>query len=190
MQLGGGLHHAQHKLSSGFCVYNDLSVAIHPLRERGLRVAYLDVDVHHGNGTQAIFADEPRVTFASSHQWPLYPGTGAADERGCGNIHNHPLPAGADGDAFRAAWHERLLPVLAAAEPGLVLVSAGFDGHAADPLAGLHLVEDDYAWIGRELAALAEHHADGRLLAVLEGGYDPGALRASVTAFAHALVGD
>lgn len=183
-------HHAEAGRAMGFCTLNHVAVAAGHALAAGLeRLVIADFDVHHGNGTQAIFADEPRVTFASSHQSPLYPGTGGADERGCGNIHNRPLPAGADGDILRAAWRDRLLPALAAAEPELVLVSAGFDAHAADPLAGLRLVEDDYAWIGRELAALADRYAGGRLLAVLEGGYDLEALRTSVAAFANALAG-
>jgi acetoin utilization deacetylase AcuC-like enzyme len=172
-------HHATADTAMGFCLFNAVAVAAaHALAVHGLqRVAIADFDVHHGNGTQAIFQGEPRVQYLSSHQFPLYPGTGAADECGVGNIVNAPLAPGAGSAAFRAAWHERLLPALEAFAPQLVLVSAGFDGHRLDPLADLGLQSDDYLWLSAELAACADRHADGRLVSLLEGGYSLTALR-------------
>jgi acetoin utilization deacetylase AcuC-like enzyme len=127
------------------------------------------------------------VLFASSHQWPLYPGTGARNETGAGNILNAPLPPDADGAAFRAAWRERLLPAVDAFRPQLLLVSAGFDAHARDPLAQLRLQADDYAWITAELVALADRHCGGRIVSSLEGGYDLVALAESSVAHLRAL---
>jgi acetoin utilization deacetylase AcuC-like enzyme len=162
----------------GFCLFNNIAVAArHAVDRHGLeRVAIVDFDVHHGNGTQAIFEHEPRVLYASSHQWPLYPESGARSETGCGNVFNAPLPKGSGGEAFRAAWRDELLPAVDAFKPQLLLVSAGFDGHRRDPLAGLLLESADFAWLTRELAALADRHADGRLVSMLEGGYDLEAL--------------
>jgi acetoin utilization deacetylase AcuC-like enzyme len=183
-------HHATGDTAMGFCLFDNVAVAAaHALAKHGLaRVAIADFDVHHGNGTQAIFEREPRVLFLSSHQWPLYPGTGGADERGIGNIHNAPLPAGAGGDLFRAAWRERLLPELDRFAPQLLLVSAGFDAHRRDPLAALQLEADDYAWLTRELLGCARRHAQGRLVSLLEGGYDLVALRECSVAHVGALV--
>ncbi|HTL14102.1 MAG TPA: histone deacetylase family protein [Thermomonas sp.] len=182
-------HHATAGTAMGFCLFNNIAVAArHALDARGLeRVAVVDFDVHHGNGTQAIFEHDPRVLFASSHQWPLYPGTGARNETGAGNIVNAPLPPDADGAAFRAAWRERLLPAVDAFRPQLLLVSAGFDAHARDPLAQLRLQADDYAWITAELAALADRHCGGRIVSSLEGGYDLVALAESSVAHLRAL---
>ncbi|MEM8755539.1 MAG: histone deacetylase family protein, partial [Pseudomonadota bacterium] len=140
----------------------------------------------HGNGTQDVFWNEPRVLFCSSHQSPLYPGTGAEAETGAGNIHNAVLPPGAGGAAFRAVWRDRLLPALDAFAPELLIVSAGFDAHARDPLANLELEDEDFAWITRELCDLAARHAGGRVVSTLEGGYDLAGL-ASATA-AHCMV--
>lgn len=185
-------HHATRKLAMGFCLFNNVAVgAAHALAAHKLRrVAIVDFDVHHGNGTQAVFWDEPRVLFASSHQWPLYPGTGREQETGASDtVVNAPLPAGADGEDFRAAWSQRILPRVDAFAPELILISAGFDGHRADPLASLRLVEDDYAWITRELVALADRHARGRIVSTLEGGYDLAAITASTRAHALALMG-
>lgn len=178
-------HHAEAARAMGFCLINHVAVAAAlALEQPGIgRVAIADFDVHHGNGTQAIVERDPRISFASSHQSPLYPGTGLVSEIGCGNIHNAPLPAGANGQDFRETWAGRLLPALAACEPDLVLVSAGFDGHRADPLAQMELREEDYRWIGEQLAALADRYAQGRLVAVLEGGYHLEALQDSVAAF-------
>lgn len=183
-------HHATRSLAMGFCLFNNIAVgAAHALAAHGLeRVAVVDFDVHHGNGTQAVFWDEARVLFASSHQWPLYPGSGRVGESGGhGNVVNAPLPAGAAGPEFRAAWREQILPRVDAFAPQLILISAGFDGHRDDPLAGLNLIEDDYAWLTTELVSLADQHAQGRIVSALEGGYDLAALTASTRAHALAL---
>ena len=182
-------HHATADTAMGFCLFNNIAVAAAHARDaHGLeRIAIADFDVHHGNGTQAIFEAEPRVLFLSSHQLPLYPDSGFADERGAGNIHNAPLPPGAGGSEFRAAWQAQLLPAIDAFRPQLLLVSAGFDAHWRDPLAQLRLQADDYAWITRELVALADLHASGRVVSMLEGGYDLDALRESSVAHVAAL---
>jgi acetoin utilization deacetylase AcuC-like enzyme len=162
--------------------------ARHAIDQHGLeRVAIVDFDVHHGNGTQAIFEHEPRIRFASSHQWPLYPDTGARSETGCGNIFNAPLPKGTNGAVFRAAWRDDLLPAVDAFRPQLLLISAGFDGHRLDPLAGWLLEAADYAWLTDALVALAERHAAGRIVSFLEGGYDLTALAESCLAHVQAL---
>jgi len=183
-------HHATRNEAMGFCLFNNVAVAAaHALATHGLeRVAIVDFDVHHGNGTQAIFWNEPRVFYASSHQVPLYPGTGTANEHGCGNIANAPLPPDAGSDAFRAAWEEKLLPELDLFHPQLLLISAGFDADARDPLAQLQLVPDDYAWLTQRLVELADRHADGRIVSALEGGYDHDALREGVAAHVVALM--
>ena len=183
-------HHATPDTAMGFCLFNSIAVAaMHAVAAHGLkRVAIADFDVHHGNGTQAIFEREPRVMFVSSHQSPLYPETGFAHEHGVGNIVNAPLPAGAGSMAFRETWHHELLPRLHAFKPQLVLVSAGFDAHRQDPLADLRLGQEDYAWITDQLQALARRHAGGRIVSTLEGGYDLGALAASVSAHVGALM--
>ena len=172
-------HHATADTAMGFCLFNAVAVAAaHALAAHGLaRVAIADFDVHHGNGTQAIFDQDPRVLYLSSHQSPLYPGTGQASENGVGNVVNAPLAPGVGGQGFRAAWRDHLLPALDAFAPQLVLVSAGFDGHRLDPLADLGLEAEDYAWIGAELGASADRHAGGRLVSLLEGGYSLTALR-------------
>jgi acetoin utilization deacetylase AcuC-like enzyme len=172
-------HHATPDTAMGFCLFNSIAVAAaHALDKHGLaRVAIIDFDVHHGNGTQAIFDADARVQYLSSHQMPLYPDTGFASERGVGNIFNVPLPPGAGSRAFREAWNDKLLPALDAFRPQLILVSAGFDAHWRDPLAQLQLDAADYAWITRELLAIAARHAQGRMVSMLEGGYDLQALR-------------
>ena len=172
-------HHATASAAMGFCLFNNIAVAAaHALAEHGLeRVAIVDFDVHHGNGTQDIFEREPRVLYLSSHQAPLYPGTGASDETGVGNVVNAPLPPGAGSAVFRSAWSDRLLPALDLFAPQLVLVSAGFDGHRLDPLADLGLGADDYAWLSTQLAELSVRHAGGRIVSFLEGGYSLTALR-------------
>ena len=172
-------HHATADTAMGFCLFNAVAVAAaHALAAHGLaRVAIADFDVHHGNGTQAIFDQDPRVLYLSSHQSPLYPGTGQASENGVGNVVNAPLAPGVGGQGFRAAWRDHLLPALEAFTPQLVLVSAGFDGHRLDPLADLGLEAEDYAWLGAELGASADRHAGGRLVSLLEGGYSLTALR-------------
>lgn len=183
-------HHATADTAMGFCLFNNVAVgAAHAMAAPGLRrVAIVDFDVHHGNGTQDIFERDARVMYVSTHQWPLYPGTGAETETGAGNLLNVPLAAGTGSDAFRAACRERVLPALEAFAPELVLVSAGFDAHAGDPLAGLRLATDDYAWITRELVAIADRHAQGRLVSTLEGGYDLAALAESAAAHVAALM--
>ena len=182
-------HHATADTAMGFCLFNNIAVAAAHARDaHGLsRIAIADFDVHHGNGTQAIFAAEPRVLFASSHQVPLYPDSGFAGERGVGNVVNAPLPPGADGSAFRDAWRSTLLPAIDGFRPQLLLVSAGFDAHWRDPLAQLQLRADDYAWVTRELAAIADRHAEGRIVSLLEGGYDLDALRECSVAHVAAL---
>ncbi|CAM5355984.1 histone deacetylase family protein [Rhodanobacter lindaniclasticus] len=183
-------HHATADQAMGFCLFNNVAVAAaHALAAHGLkRVAIADFDVHHGNGTQAIFEREPRVLFASSHQWPLYPGSGGESERGCGNIVNGVLSPGAGSHEFRELWDAVLLPRLHAFKPQLLLISAGFDAHASDPLADIRLGQEDYAWLTERLVALARRHADGRIVSTLEGGYDLAALAASSRAHVRALM--
>jgi acetoin utilization deacetylase AcuC-like enzyme len=183
-------HHAEPERAMGFCLFNN--AAIGALRARivhGLdRVAVVDFDVHHGNGTQAAFAADPSLFYASTHQSPLYPGTGAADETGVGNIVNAPLPPLAGSKHFRHAFGAKILPALDQFGPDLVIVSAGFDAHRADPLAQLLLDEGDYRWVSQQLVALAARHAQGRLVSTLEGGYDLAALAASAAVHVAALM--
>ncbi|OYV33889.1 MAG: acetoin utilization protein [Rhodospirillales bacterium 20-64-7] len=184
-------HHAERNRAMGFCLFNNAAVAAYHARARwGLRrVAVVDFDVHHGNGTQDIFWNDPALFYASSHQYPCYPGTGAAAERGiAGNIVNAPLEPGADGAAFRAAWEGGILPALNAFQPELLIVSAGFDAHAADPLAQLRLREPDFAWITEALMAVAATHCRERLVSLLEGGYDLEALAASAATHVRSLM--
>jgi acetoin utilization deacetylase AcuC-like enzyme len=182
-------HHATPDTPMGFCLFNSVAVgAAHALAAHGIaRVAIVDFDVHHGNGTQDIFWQEPRVLYASSHQSPLYPGTGARDETGAGNIFNAPLRPGSGSKEFRDACESALLPALDAFAPELVMISAGFDAHRLDPLANLNLDADDYAWITARLVDVARRHANGRIVSSLEGGYSLTALRESVAAHVDAL---
>jgi acetoin utilization deacetylase AcuC-like enzyme len=183
-------HHAEPMQAMGFCLFNSIAVgAMQARRVHHLsRLAILDFDVHHGNGTQDIFWDDPDTLYVSTHQSPLYPGTGRATERGIkGNVLNCPLPPGTGGAAWRQVVERHVLPLMDSWRPELVLISAGFDAHAADPLANLMLVEDDFAWVTRELARIAGRHANGRIVSVLEGGYDPPALARSVVAHLRAL---
>ncbi|MGI9506458.1 MAG: histone deacetylase family protein, partial [Geminicoccaceae bacterium] len=143
--------------------------------------------VHHGNGTQAAFERDARVQYLSTHQWPLFPGTGAKEEKGVGNIVNRPLPSGTGSRAFRDVVEGDILAAMDDFKPELVMISAGFDAHRADPLASLELVEDDFAWVTEELMALARRHAKGRVVSVLEGGYDLLALTNSFLAHLHVL---
>jgi acetoin utilization deacetylase AcuC-like enzyme len=151
-------------------------------------VAIVDFDVHHGNGTQSVAADEPSLLYASIHQWPHYPGTGSAKETGLGNIVNVPVAAGSGTEALRHAMNERIMPALGHFAPDLLMVSAGFDAHRADPLAGLRLEESDYAWLSAELTGFAGRYCAGRLVSTLEGGYDLTALAASVAVHVEALM--
>ena len=182
-------HHAGPDRAMGFCLFNNAAIgAAHALAAHGLqRVAVLDFDVHHGNGTQAAFAEEARVLFVSSHQSPLYPGTGAASETGVGNIVNMPLAAGTGGAGFRAAW-DGAFDRVESFHPELIVVSAGFDAHRRDPLAGLSLAEEDFAWITRRIAGVADGSCAGRVVSTLEGGYDLDALAASAAAHIAALM--
>ncbi|MBZ4558382.1 histone deacetylase family protein [Mycobacterium avium subsp. hominissuis] len=183
-------HHAETERAMGFCLFNNISIgARHAQRKHGLmRVAIVDFDVHHGNGTQQIFYSDPSVLYASTHQMPLFPGTGAAAETGVGNIFNSPLAPGDGGAELRAAFTDRFVPALQAFSPELIIVSAGFDAHERDPLGSLTMTTDDFGWVTRELMKSAEKLCDGRLVAVLEGGYDLQALADSVTAHVGELL--
>ncbi len=182
-------HHAESARAMGFCLYNNIAVAaLHAISTHGMqRVAVCDFDVHHGNGTEAILAGNEKCLFFSSHQSPLYPGTGNPAAPHASNVHNATLPAGSGSNEFRDLWLEHLLPEVERFRPQLILVSAGFDGHWRDPLAQLQLKDEDYYWIGEQLKALAIQHADGRLIASLEGGYDLKALEESVLAFGEGI---
>jgi acetoin utilization deacetylase AcuC-like enzyme len=176
----------------GFCLFNSIAVAAaHALEAHGLeRVAIADFDVHHGNGTQDLFAADPRVLFLSSHQWPLYPGTGSTHDNLPGHILNAPLPPGSGGREFLAAWRRTLLPALDAFAPQLLLVSAGFDAHRLDPLAQLEVEAGDYAELTRDLLEIAGRHAQGRVVSMLEGGYSLEGLAASSRAHVAAMALD
>ena len=184
-------HHAERAKPMGFCLFGTIAIAArHAMEHHGLqRVAVVDFDVHHGNGTQDLLWDEQRALFVSSHQMPLWPGTGKTDERGAfGNVMNIPLPPGTDGAKFRQIYEDMVLPQLDRFAPELVLVSAGFDAHRDDPLAQLDLLEDDFAWVTGALCDIAARHCAGRLVSVLEGGYDLEALSRSVAAHIRVLM--
>lgn len=183
-------HHAEPHHAMGFCLFNNVAIAAqHARQAHGLaRVAVVDFDVHHGNGTQAAFEHDASLFYASTHQMPLYPGTGAASERGVGNIVNVPLRPMSGSDAFRHAFAAGILPPLDAFRPELLIISAGFDAHRDDPLAQLMLVEADYAWCTERLMEIARAHARGRVVSSLEGGYDLDALAASTAAHVAALM--
>jgi acetoin utilization deacetylase AcuC-like enzyme len=183
-------HHAEPQRAMGFCLFNNAAIGALRAREvHGLaRVAVVDFDVHHGNGTQAAFETDGSLFYASTHQYPLYPGTGAASETGVGNIVNVPLRPMSGSGQFRLGMTQRILPALDAFRPDLVLVSAGFDAHKNDPLAQLLLEEGDYTWVTKKLLEIAYRHADGRFIATLEGGYDLAALGASVAAHVRVLM--
>lgn len=183
-------HHAEPERAMGFCFFNNAAVAAMHARTHGAsRVAVVDFDVHHGNGTQAALWHDEDAFFASSHEWPQYPGTGRASERGAfDNVLNAALHTGDDGNAFRKVWGDQLLPALSNFDPDFIVISAGFDGHAADPLGGLRLSEADFSWVTAEIAAIAKDKADGRLISVLEGGYDLPALGASAAAHVKTLM--
>lgn len=184
-------HHAEREKPMGFCFLNQAAIAArHAQAVHGAgRVAVIDFDVHHGNGTQDIFWADPSVLYCSTHEMPLYPGTGSAGERGeHGTIVNAPLRPGDGGEAFRAAMTGRILPALEAFGPEFVIVSAGFDAHRRDPLATLRLEAEDFGWVSEELLAVAARHAGGRLLSILEGGYDLEGLTVSASAHVRALM--
>ena len=182
-------HHATRDTAMGFCLFNNIAVAAaHALAEYDLRrIAILDFDVHHGNGTEEIFHSDPRILFCSAFQHPFYPFTG--HESDATNLVDVPLPAGTGGEAFRAAIREHWLPALDRFAPQFLFISAGFDAHLLDDMSSLALTEDDYRWLTGELAKLAQIHAEGRILSMLEGGYEPGALARSVVAHVNALIG-
>jgi len=185
-------HHAETATPMGFCLFNNAAVAArHAQRAHGAeRVAIMDFDVHHGNGSQEIFWSDASVMYCSTHQMPLYPGTGAAEERGEHDIIvNAPLRSGDGGKEFREAMEAVVLPRLREFAPDLLIISAGFDAHTRDPLASLNFVEADYGWATRELMQIAEDSAGGRVVSVLEGGYDLQGLARSAAAHVRVLMG-
>jgi acetoin utilization deacetylase AcuC-like enzyme len=181
-------HHASEERAAGFCLLNNVAIAAAGLRAAGLaqRIAIIDWDVHHGDGTQAIFEADADLCYASTHEWPFYPGTGAVEERGSGPAtgtkHNVPLPAGGGDDEFTEAWLVQLLPAVEAFAPEALLVSAGYDAHRDDPLALLEVTEEGYRTVARELGATARRLQVPGVALALEGGYDPEALRGSASA--------
>jgi len=184
-------HHAEQTRPMGFCIFNQAAIAArHARTQHGLgRVAVVDFDVHHGNGTQDIFWSDPALMYCSTHQMPLYPGSGAASERGeHDNIVNAPLRPGDGGEQFRAAMETRILPRLSSFGPELIIISAGFDAHVRDPLANLELDEADFGWATRKIMEVADKTAQGRVVSVLEGGYDLEGLSRSAAAHVIALM--
>ena len=183
-------HHAERHHAMGFCLFNNIAVgAYHAINAHGLeRVAIVDFDVHHGNGTEDIVSGDERVLFCSTFQHPFYPHSGY--DSTAANVVNTPLPAGSDGRAFRVAVETHWLPRLEAFHPQLILVSAGFDAHQADDMANLNLVDTDYAWVTRRLCEQADHSGNGHIVSSLEGGYNLHALARSVEAHLKAFLGD
>lgn len=175
-------HHAEPDHAMGFCIFNNVAIAAEYARQHYhvKRVAIVDFDVHHGNGTQAAFSKQPQVLYASSHEMPHYPGTGLPSETGVGNIINVPLSPGETGASVRKKYKEIIFPAVDRFKPELLLVSAGFDAHQNDPLGDIELVEDDYRWLTQELMALAAKHCQDKLISMLEGGYHLKSLADSV----------
>lgn len=185
-------HHTETARPMGFCLFNNAAIAVRYAQKRYEieRAAIVDFDVHHGNGSQDIFWADKTVMYCSTHEMPLYPGTGAISERGeHDTIVNAPLSAGDGGDVFREAFETLILPRLHDFKPDLLIISAGFDAHTRDPLANLNLVEADYAWVTKKLMEIADKSAQGRVVSVLEGGYDLQGLSRSVAAHVAALMG-
>jgi acetoin utilization deacetylase AcuC-like enzyme len=183
-------HHAEKVTAMGFCLFNTAAVAArYAQQQHGAgRVAVVDFDVHHGNGTQDIFWDDASLFYGSTHQMPLYPGTGGPSERGAGNIFNAPLDPGDGSAEFKQAMEAVVLPALERFAPDLLIISAGFDAHTRDPLANINLVEQDFAWITKRLMEIAETSCDGRVVSLLEGGYDLQGLALSAAAHVRALM--
>lgn len=183
-------HHAEPNQAMGFCLFNNIAIgAAHARAAHGLeRVAAIDFDVHHGNGTQAAFEHDPAYLYISTHQAYIYPGTGRRDERGINNIVNIPLLANSGTAELRHAWQEDIEPALRRFQPQLILISAGFDAHRLDPLAGLTFTETDYAWLTEQILAIAAEFAQGRVVSALEGGYNLSALAASTAAHVKTLM--
>jgi acetoin utilization deacetylase AcuC-like enzyme len=183
-------HHAENDRAMGFCVFANAAIAAMYARSKhgAERVAVVDFDVHHGNGTQDIFWSDKDLFYGSTHQMPLFPGTGALDETGVGNIFNAPLREGDGGDHFREAFLDRIIQPLHNFGPDLIIISAGFDAHRRDPLGGLQLVEADFMWATERIARVAEQHAHRRVVSMLEGGYDLEGLAKSVGVHVQTLM--
>jgi len=183
-------HHAEAERAMGFCVFSNIAIAgLYARKTYGAqRVAVVDFDVHHGNGTQDIFWSDKGLFFGSTHQMPLYPGTGAVSETGVGNIWNAPLRPGDGGEPFKEAFESRILPALRNFGPDVVLISAGFDAHKDDPLANLQLTEPDFGWATAKITEIADEHAGGRVVSMLEGGYNLAALARSVAVHVGVLM--
>jgi acetoin utilization deacetylase AcuC-like enzyme len=188
-------HHAEQDMALGFCLFNNVAVTARYLQaEHGLdKILILDWDVHHGNGSQHSFEEDPSVLYVSTHQYPYYPGTGAASETGigagAGATLNCPMPAGAGDELYEAAWREKILPKIEAFKPEMIIVSAGFDAHRADPLAQINLSTEFFAWMTARLLEQADKHCGGRLVSTLEGGYNAQELARCIATHVAVLAG-